>query len=61
VAQPVLDQREVVRDDLLGDDLAPGLLGGGGQLGPGEVLVLTTRDGGGDGEDGGADAAEGSR
>ena len=57
VVQPVLDQREVVGDDLHRHDLAAGLLGGGGELGAGEVLLLTARDGGGDGEDGGADGA----
>jgi hypothetical protein len=34
MAQAVLDQREVVRDDLHRRDLAARLLGGGRELGP---------------------------
>jgi aryl-alcohol dehydrogenase-like predicted oxidoreductase len=58
VLQPVLDDAEVVGNDLHRDDLAAGVLGGGGELGPGEVLALSARDGRRDGQDGGADEPE---
>ena len=41
VAQAILDQRHVVGHDLHGHDLAPRLLGGGGELRTGEVVLLT--------------------
>ena len=54
VVQPVLDQREVVGDDLHGDDVAARLLGERGERRARLVLGLAPRDRRGDGEDRGA-------